>query len=72
MEYSKQAGHGEDKDGPLLRPVRNNRSKILEKALHPNAVYENVVRHYGGIGVHSLRGTAATNALDHEADIAKV
>jgi integrase len=25
-----------------------------------------------GFGVHSLRATAATNALDHEADIAKV
>jgi site-specific recombinase XerD len=25
-----------------------------------------------GIGVHSLRATATTNALDHEADIAKV
>ena len=24
------------------------------------------------LGVHSLRATAATNALDHEADIAKV
>jgi integrase/recombinase XerD len=24
------------------------------------------------IGVHSLRATAATNALDHQADIAKV
>jgi len=25
-----------------------------------------------GFGVHSFRATAATNALDHEADIAKV
>ncbi|WP_246356416.1 tyrosine-type recombinase/integrase [Paraburkholderia humisilvae] len=25
-----------------------------------------------GFGVHSLRVTAATNALEHEADIAKV
>jgi len=25
-----------------------------------------------GFSVHSLRATAATNALDHEADIAKV
>jgi len=72
VEYLEFAEHGEDKGGPLFRPVRNNRSKILEKALHPNAVYENIVRHYGGISVHSLRATAATNALDHEADIAKV
>jgi site-specific recombinase XerD len=25
-----------------------------------------------GLGVHGLRATAATNALEHEADIAKV
>jgi integrase/recombinase XerD len=40
-----------------------------------------LVRHYArniglgemeGLGVHALRATAATNALDHEADIAKV
>lgn len=72
VEYLEEAGHGADKDGPLFRPVRNNRTKELDKALHPNAVYENIVRKYGGIGVHSLRATAATNALDHEADIAKV
>ena len=72
VEYLEAAKHAEDKDGPLFRPVRNNRTGNLERALHPNAVYENIVRHYGGISVHSLRATAATNALDHEADIAKV
>ena len=72
VDYLEMAGHGKDADGPLFRPVRNNRSKVLAKALHPNAVYENVVRKYGGIGVHVLRATAATNALDHQADIAKV
>ena len=45
-------------------------------------VYRNIVRHYGlatgingevnGLCVHSLRATAATNALSHQADIAKV
>ncbi|MDI3462967.1 MAG: Tyrosine recombinase XerC [Nitrospira sp.] len=44
--------------------------------------YRNVVRKYGqatglnveinGLCVHSMRATAATNALSHEADIAKV
>jgi integrase/recombinase XerD len=42
----------------------------------PDGVYK-LVRHYAlalglKIGAHSLRATAATNALDHEADIAKV
>jgi integrase/recombinase XerD len=48
----------------------------------PASVYRNIVRKYGletgisaevnGLCVHSLRATAATNALSHEADIAKV
>jgi integrase/recombinase XerD len=46
------------------------------KGIMPDGVYK-LVRAYSGrlgfeIGVHSLRATAATNALDHQADIAKV
>jgi integrase/recombinase XerD len=46
------------------------------KALTPDAVYK-LVRGYSAalgfeIGAHALRATAATNALDHRADIAKV
>jgi len=54
----------------------------LERPLNPNSIYHNVVRKYGhatglnievnGPCVHSMRATAATNALSHEADIAKV
>jgi site-specific recombinase XerD len=52
----------------------------LEKALTSDSVYRNVVMHYAksfGISVEafgplSLRATAATNALEHGADIAKV
>jgi hypothetical protein len=50
--------------------------------LEPGSVYWKIVRHYGletgiqaevnGLCVHSLRATAATNALSHQADIAKV
>jgi site-specific recombinase XerD len=79
--YLLLAGHGADGDGPLFRPVRNNRTGELERALHPNSIYRNVVRKYGlatglnievnGLCVHSMRATAATNALSHEADIAK-
>jgi len=79
-EYLEAAGHGEDYDGALFRPVKNNRSGTLAKPLHPNTVYENIVLHYcrktgiyfPGIRPHGLRATAATNALDHNADIAKV
>ena len=48
----------------------------LERALTPDAVYK-LVKAYSAelgfeIGAHALRATAATNALDHQADIAKV
>jgi site-specific recombinase XerD len=79
--YLLLAGHGADGDGPLFRPVRNIRTGELERALNPNSIYRNVVRIYGlatglnievnGLCVHSMRATAATNALSHEADIAK-
>jgi integrase/recombinase XerD len=82
-EYLALAGHALDAPGPLFRPVKNNRTKEkLDRALDPASVYRNIVRHYGlstginsevnGLCMHSLRATAATNALSHEADIAKV
>jgi integrase len=48
-------------------------------AITADGIYK-MVQHYAkrvrvnteGFGAHSLRATAATNALDHEADIAKV
>ena len=78
--YLEAAGHADDAEGALFRPVKNNRTGELAKALHPESVYQSVVRHYAkqagietsGVGVHSLRATAATNALLHGADIAKV
>jgi len=82
-EYLARAGHGADVGGPLFRPVKNNRTpEKLDRPLDPASVYRNIVRHYGletgihaevnGLCVHSLRATAATNALSHQADIAKV
>jgi integrase/recombinase XerD len=76
------AENGANLDGPLFRPVKNNRTGTLDKHLDSGSVYRNIVRKYGretginaeanGLCVHSLRATAATNALSHEADIAKV
>ena len=86
-EYLEMAKHGAEMtpaplDGPLFRPVKNNRTGTLEKHLDSGSVYRNIVQKYGretgingevnGLCVHSLRATAATNALSHEADIAKV
>jgi hypothetical protein len=75
-------GDSADLDGSLFRPVANNRTGTLDKHLDPGSIYRNVVRQYAratginaevvGLCVHSLRATAATNALSNEADIAKV
>ena len=81
-EYLARAGHRDDLDGALFRPVTNNRFGELRRRLDSSAIYRNIVLKYGketgisaevrGLRVHSLRATAATNALSHEADIAKV
>jgi site-specific recombinase XerD len=75
-DYLEAAGHGTDNTAPLFRPVRNNRTGDLDQAITPDGVYK-LVRGYSAalgfkIGAHALRATAATNALDHSADIAKV
>ena len=75
-DYLALAGHGGEADGALFRPVKNNRTGELDGAITADGVYK-LVRAYSAqlgflIGAHALRATAATNALDHEADIAKV
>jgi site-specific recombinase XerD len=75
-DYLDAAGHGTDDNGALFRPIRNNRTGQLEGAITADGVYR-LVRGYSKllgfqIGAHTLRATAATNALDHQADIAKV
>src|SRR3984957_3699392 len=75
-DYLDAAGHAVDEAGALFRPIRNNRTGRLERAITADGVYR-IVRGYSAalgfeIGAHALRATAATNALDHQADIAKV
>jgi integrase/recombinase XerD len=72
-DYLEALGHTQ---GALFRPTCNNRTGTLERALSADAIYK-LVRGYAKqlgaqIGAHALRATAATNALEHEADIAKV
>jgi site-specific recombinase XerD len=74
-EYLEMAGHGLDLEAALFRPVSNN-TVGTNKGITADGIYK-IVRAYSGrlgfeIGAHSLRATAATNALDHQADIAKV
>lgn len=76
-DYLEASGHGQDDNGPLFRSLSNNRHRLgIQKGITPDAIYK-IVQGYSEklgfrIGVHSLRATAATNALDHMADIAKV
>jgi site-specific recombinase XerD len=79
-EYVEAVGHGQDPSAPLFRPIQNNRTGTLDEPMTTDGVYK-VVQYYARkigigdierLGVHALRATAATNALDHEADIAKV
>ena len=76
VDYLELAGHGGDETGALFKPLHHNRETASKKALTPDAVYK-MVREYSGqlgfqVGAHSLRATAATNALDNEADLTKV
>jgi integrase/recombinase XerD len=78
-DYLEAAGHRGDLEGMLFRNL-NRGTAGSSKGLHPESVYREIVKRHAakagievtGFCVHSLRSTAATNALEHEADIAKV
>ena len=77
--YLEAAGHDVAPSAPLFKPVRNNRGGTTENALSPAGVYQ-ILKFYGrqtGVtverfGPHAARATAATNALEQGADLAKV
>ena len=77
-EYLNAAGHGGQGAEALFRPLRDG-YRAPGQALTADGVYK-LVQAYGhaakielqGLSPHALRATAATNALDHQADIAKV
>lgn len=76
--YLEVAGHSDDKAGALFRPVSNN-TRTQTASITPDGVYKILASYakalhidVAGFGPHALRATAATNALDHGADIAKV
>jgi integrase/recombinase XerD len=86
-EYLEMGKHGggemhKSLEEALFRPVVNNRTGQLDRHLDPGSIYRNTVMKYAkatgisteaiGVCVHSMRATAATNALSNEADIAKV
>lgn len=77
-DYLQMAGHGEDRPGALFRPIKNSHGGT-DGALSADGVYAEIRTYGAQLGLtlerfapHALRATAATNALDHEADISKV
>jgi len=63
-------------NGPLFRSLRG---RTTGSRIGADGLYKVVAQwakaagiHVDGLGVHGLRATAATNALEHDADIAKV
>ncbi|MGS0741795.1 tyrosine-type recombinase/integrase [Glaciimonas sp. GG7] len=77
--YLQGAGHAGDGQGALFRPLKNNVHQNGRASITADGVYKMLAGYaaslkmdIAGFGPHALRATAATNALDHEADIAKV
>ncbi|WP_164318985.1 tyrosine-type recombinase/integrase, partial [Pseudomonas viridiflava] len=75
--YLERSGHHQDYDqAPLFVPLRG---RSTGTGITANGIYAMVGSYakaaginVAGLGVHGLRATAATNALEHEADITKV
>jgi integrase/recombinase XerD len=80
MDYLESAGHRDMADEALFTPTRLSDTRPVGKPLDSSTIRRRVVEHYGrqagisfeGFSPHALRATAATNALEHGADIARV
>jgi integrase/recombinase XerD len=78
-DYLAQAGHADDLEGPLFRPVRGNREGQDERRhLHPDVI-DRILRKYAkrigldrGYSAHSMRATFITTALDNGASLEDV
>ena len=78
-DYLRAAGHAGAAGSPIFKPLHEGRSQVPGQAITPDGVYKSIKAYaqaakieLKGFSPHSLRATAATNALDHNADIAKV
>lgn len=84
LRYIDAAGIANDPDGPLFRPLAKDRRSFLREHLGRQSVWKIIKKHARnagihvdrlggrGVGVHSLRKTALTNALEHGARIEQV
>ncbi len=77
--YLERAGHGEDHDGPMFRPLSHNgKASHVRRAMDPDAI-DRVVRKYAttlglarGYSAHSMRATFITTALENGAQLEDV
>ena len=74
-DYLELAPHRRDRNAPLFQPTQ---ARWAGRPLTGDGIYK-LVRKYASAAaitmeriVHALRATAATNALEHDADIARV
>jgi site-specific recombinase XerD len=77
--YLEHAGHGDDMEGPLFRPLSHNGKQTLRRrAMSPDAIDRVVRRHAATLGLargysaHSMRATFITTALDNGAKLEDV
>jgi integrase/recombinase XerD len=79
-EYLETAGHGEDLEGPLFRPVRGNgKTEEPRRFLEPRIIDSLVKKHaraalgvVRGYSAHSMRATFITTALQNGANLEDV
>jgi integrase/recombinase XerD len=76
--YLEIAGHGNQLDGPMFRPLRGNGKPLDAGRMHPDAI-DRVVRKYTaeiglarGYSAHSMRATFITTALENGAALEDV
>ena len=80
--YLEEAGHGDDRRGPLFRPLRNNGKGTdnLRRHLNPKTITQ-ILQKYATKALgkkaadcspHWMRATFATTALENEAGMEEV
>jgi integrase/recombinase XerD len=74
--YLDAAGHADDLDGPMFRPVRHNqKAKEFRRHMDPDAIDRVLRKHATAIGLdrgysaHSMRATFITTALENGATL---
>jgi integrase/recombinase XerD len=77
--YLERAGHGDDMDGAMFRPLKHNgRTNQVRRAMDPDAIDRVVRKHAGRFGLvrgysaHSMRATFITTALENGAQLEDV